>query len=44
MTRQTCYYATDYEPELRDMETQAGLAAATNVVQIPYTAQVSLPM
>jgi actin-related protein 5 len=44
MTRETCYFATDYEAELRDMETPAGLAAATTVVQFPYTAQVSLPM
>lgn len=44
MTRETCYFATDYEAELRDMATPAGLAAATTVVQFPYTAQVSLPM
>lgn len=41
MTRETCYFATDFESELRDMASPAGLAAATTVVQFPYVAQVS---
>lgn len=41
MTWETSYFASDYESELRDMGTPAGLAAATTVVQFPYTAQVS---
>lgn len=41
MVRETCYFASDYEEELREMGTPANLSASTAVVQFPYTEAVS---
>ncbi|WVQ93832.1 hypothetical protein IAU59_000910 [Kwoniella sp. CBS 9459] len=38
MLRETCYFSTDYEEELKEMADPDKLAAATKIVQFPYTA------
>lgn len=41
MMRETCYFASDYDEELRRLGTASDLAAATAIVQFPYTEAVS---
>lgn len=40
MVRETCYFASDYDEELRQLGTPAALAANTAIVQFPYTEAV----
>lgn len=40
MVRETCYFASDYDEELRQLGTPTALAANTAVVQFPYTEAV----
>lgn len=42
MVRETCYFASNYEDELRQLGTPSTLAANTAIVQFPYTEAVSL--
>ncbi|OWZ72772.1 hypothetical protein AYX14_01810 [Cryptococcus neoformans] len=37
MYRETCYFSTDYDEELRMLEVPAKLAAMTKVIQFPYS-------
>ncbi|TYJ51768.1 hypothetical protein B9479_007640 [Cryptococcus floricola] len=37
MYRETCYFSSDYESELRTLEDPAKLSAMTRLVQFPYT-------
>lgn len=41
MYRETCYFSTDYDEELRTLEVPAKLAAMTKVIQFPYSKTVS---
>jgi actin-related protein 5 len=41
MVRETCYFATNYEEEIRSMGDPAVMGAQTTVVQFPYTEAVS---
>lgn len=36
MVRETCYFAGDYDQEIRDLGDPAKMTAATKVVQFPY--------
>lgn len=40
MYRETCYFSTDYDEELRMLEVPAKLAAMTKVIQFPYSKTV----
>lgn len=40
MVRETCYFASDYDEELRQLGTPSALAANTAIVQFPYTEAV----
>jgi hypothetical protein len=40
MVRETCYFASDYQQEIRDMSIPANMAAKTAVLQFPYTETV----
>lgn len=40
MYRETCYFSTDYEEELRMLEDPAKLSAMTKVIQFPYSKTV----
>jgi len=41
MVHETCYFASNYEEEIRSMGDPATMAAHTTVVQFPYTEAVS---
>lgn len=36
MFRETCYFSSDYESELRSLENPAQMSAMTKVLQFPY--------
>lgn len=38
MIRDTCYFSSDYEQEIRGMSDPAKMAASTRTVQFPYAA------
>ena len=40
MVRETCYFASDYDEELRQLGTPSALAANTAIVQFPFTEAV----
>lgn len=42
MVRETCYFASDYQQEIREMSIPANMSAKTAVVQFPYTEAVGL--
>lgn len=41
MARETCYFASDYDAELRSLGDPAAMAAMTKIIQFPYTIPVS---
>ncbi len=43
MYRETCYFSSDYELELRSLEDPVKMAAMTKVVQFPFTTPVGRP-
>jgi len=41
MVHETCYFASNYEEEIKTLGDPAAMAASTTVVQFPYTEAVS---
>ena len=44
MYRETCYFSSDYEEEIRSLGNPTVMAKMTKVVQFPYTQPVSMPL
>jgi actin-related protein 5 len=42
MYRETCYFSSDYDEEIRTLADPAKMAEMTKVVQFPFTQPVSL--